>query len=60
MVEEFKFRRVWMRVFCGSEQKEEGVKNLGAIHNESSLPFIHQKIQFIFEFLIRNRNTEKE
>lgn len=49
-----------MRVFCGSEQKEEGVKNLGAIHNESSLPFIHQKIQFIFEFLIRNRNTEKE
>lgn len=49
-----------MRAFCGSEQKGEGVKNLGAIHNESSLPFIQQKFQFMFEFLIRNRKTEKE
>lgn len=57
---EQRFRRVWVRAFCGSEQKGEGVKNLGAIHNESSLPFIQQKFQFMFEFLIRNRKTEKE
>lgn len=46
---------LWQRA-----KRKRGMKNLGAIHHESSLPFIQQKFQFMFEFLIRNRKTEKE
>ncbi len=43
-------------------EKGEGLKNLGAINNESSLLFIQEKkkIKFLSEFLVTNRKQEEE